>query len=138
MSFPPHIPGYRWLALLVAACAMVWIALEGDLLQVVFLSVGVTVVSLGYLLQKYLAGRVLPVGWGLLVTAVLGALAGGGIVVLTLLFMALKTGLHAHGPEFSAAELSWVVQQAPLWIVVGLLAGLGCGLLMAASTKRQT
>jgi hypothetical protein len=41
--------------------------------------------------------------------------------------MAVKTGLHAHGPEFTPAEINWVLQQTPIWTAAGLLAGLGLG-----------
>ena len=54
--------------------------------------------------------------------------AGLGFGLLTLLIMAVKTGLHGHGPEFSPAEISWVIDQIPLWSLVGLLAGLGVGI----------
>jgi hypothetical protein len=46
--------------------------------------------------------------------------------------MILKTGIHAHGPEYTARELAWVWTQLPLWGGVGALTGLGFGLLMAA------
>ena len=46
--------------------------------------------------------------------------------------MAIKTGLHAHGPEFSGSELDWVLQQIPMWALVGLLGGLGLGFLLKA------
>ena len=49
-----------------------------------------------------------------------------------LLLMAVKTGLHAHGPEYSAAQLAAVVGQWPLWIGAGALAGAGVGLLVVA------
>ena len=71
------------------------------------------------------------------VTAVFGALLGLGSALFTLLFMAVKTGLHAHGPEFTAEEVNWVVQQIPLWTVVGLLGGLGLGLLLKAVATRS-
>jgi NhaP-type Na+/H+ or K+/H+ antiporter len=55
---------------------------------------------------------------------------GLGSALLILFLMALKTGLHAHGPEFSAIEVSWVLQQIPLWAAAGLAGGLGVGLLL--------
>jgi NhaP-type Na+/H+ or K+/H+ antiporter len=54
-----------------------------------------------------------------------------GSSLLTLVFMAIKTGLHAHGPEFTLQEIQWVSQQTPLWAAVGLLIGLGLGMLTA-------
>jgi hypothetical protein len=48
---------------------------------------------------------------------------------MMLIFMSLKTGLHAHGPEFTAAQITWVLRQIPLWSLAGLSAGIGFGLL---------
>ena len=43
-----------------------------------------------------------------------GGLAYGvGLVLLTLLLMAIKTGLHAHGPEYAGREIVWVWNQLP-------------------------
>jgi len=72
-------------------------------------------------------------GWGGLVTAVFGGLLGVGSTLLSFLFIAVKTGLHAHGPEFTQAEIAWVWNAAPLWTAVWLLVGLGLGLIWAGS-----
>jgi hypothetical protein len=66
--------------------------------------------------------------WG--ATAVTGLLFGLGSSLLTLVLMAVKTGLHAHGPEFTPNEINWILQQVPLWSAAGLLAGLGLGQLV--------
>ena len=54
---------------------------------------------------------------------------------LTLAFMAIKTGLHGHGPEFAPDEISWVISQMPLWAMFGFLVGGGLGALTAGFTK---
>jgi hypothetical protein len=54
---------------------------------------------------------------------------GAGLALMTLMLMALKTGLHAHGPEYPTDQIFWVWRQLPLWAGVGALAGLGLGLL---------
>ena len=51
-----------------------------------------------------------------------------------LLLMAVKTGLHAHGPEYSAAQMAAVVGQWPFWVGAGVLAGMGLGMLALALT----
>jgi hypothetical protein len=66
--------------------------------------------------------------------ALWGLALGAGTVLTTLFLMAVKTGLHAHGPEFSAADINNVWQQLALWSLVGLLGGLGLGLLLIART----
>ena len=48
--------------------------------------------------------------------------------------MAVKTGLHAHGPEYSAAQMAAVVGQWPFWVGAGVLAGMGLGMLALALT----
>jgi hypothetical protein len=72
---------------------------------------------------------------GVLVTAVSGLALGAGSGLLSLLFMAVKTGLHAHGPEFSQAEIAWVWNGMLLWTTVGLLVGLGLGLIWAGMVE---
>ena len=96
-----------------------------------------TAVSLTYLSQHFLGGRTFSVKqwWG--ITAVLGLLLGLGSGLLTLLFMAVKTGLHAHGPEFTPPEVTWLLQQILLWTAVGLLAGLGLGLLTSKGKNQK-
>ncbi len=127
MKIPPKIPGLRVSFILMGVYTAVWIALEGELWRVVLMGVGWTAVSLGYSWQKWLGGRMVSGWrwWG--VTAVTGLLLGLGSSLLTLAFMALKTGLHAHGPEFTPAEINWILQQSPLWSAAGLFAGLGLG-----------
>jgi hypothetical protein len=130
MQIPQKIPGLKMSLVLLAAYTAVWIALEGSLWQVVTMGVGSTAVALGYGWQKWLGGRVLDgwQWWG--ATAVTGLLFGLGSSLLTLVFMAVKTGLHAHGPEFTPNEINWILQQVPLWSAAGLLAGLGLGQLV--------
>ncbi|MCP5097519.1 MAG: hypothetical protein GY943_18390 [Chloroflexi bacterium] len=104
-------------------------SLEGMLWRTVIMGVGATAVSSLQLLQKYGNGRFIPLKQWVMITAVSGLLVGAISIGATLLFMIIKTGLHAHGPEFTPSEISWVVQQLPLWAIIGLLAGSGLGLL---------
>jgi hypothetical protein len=133
MTIPVQIPGLRLLTAVWGLGFVLWIAPEGDLAQVVALGVGGTAVLLGHLVQRVWGGRRVARGMWLGGTAVLGLLFGAGSGLLALVFMAVKTGLHAHGPEFSPAEIAWVWQQIPLWAGAGLLAGLGGGMLIVNS-----
>ena len=134
MDVPNKLPGLKTVLILLAVYTAVWITLEGQLWQVIVMGVGSTAVSLGYGWQKWLGGRVVK-GWQWWwLSAVTGLLFGLGSGLLSLIFMAVKTGLHAHGPEFTPAEINWVLQQTPTWTAAGLLAGLGWGLL----TKTRT
>lgn len=132
MQIPARIPGLRWLTIAWGVYAVIWISLEGDLRQVVALGVCTMLVGLGHGVQRRWAGRpFLAPGW-LARMAATGLLLGAGSSILTLFFMALKTGLHAHGPEFTADELAWVLRQLPLWAGAGGMTGLGLGLLSLA------
>jgi len=137
MTTPITIPGLRLATVLLALYGTVWISLEGNLVQVVVLGTGVTAVSLLHLLQRYLGDRLLSMSVWLMTAAAAGLGFGVGSVLLTIFLMALKTGLHAHGPEFTAAEIAWVWEQLPLWTLVGLLAGSGFGLLAAATALKN-
>ena len=59
-----------------------------------------------------------------------GLLTGLAITPLTLLLMAVKTGLHAHqSPDFSPQQTLDVLYRTPVWLIGGLLVGLGFSLL---------
>jgi hypothetical protein len=133
MVFPPKIPGLKLLLGVWVVYTAVWISLEGALVQVIIMGTATAVLLLGHGWQRWLGGRQLGRGWGVLVTAVSGGLFGVGSALLTFVFMAVKTGLHAHGPEFTQAEIVWVWDVAPLWTAVWLLVGLGIGLIWAGS-----
>ncbi|MCP4357517.1 MAG: hypothetical protein GY796_05795 [Chloroflexi bacterium] len=129
MLIPKRIPGWRGLLISWGVYGVMWIALEGWLWRAVLLGVLTTAVLLIYLLQKHLGGRRVGLKMWLAISAVLGLGFGLGSGLLTLVFMAVKTGLHAHGPEFTPSEIGWVMGQMGLWTAVGLLVGLGLGLL---------
>lgn len=131
MPIPNQLPGLKVATILLAAYFVIWIPLEGNLGQAVLMGVWVALVTAGYLGQRWLGGRVLGWGWWVVVAAGLGLFVGLGGGVLTLAAMVVKTGLHAHGPEFSRAEINWVIEQLPLWGAAGFLAGLGIGLITA-------
>jgi len=123
------MPGLKLATILLAAYAAVWIALEGNVVRVTALGWATALVGLGFVYERQLAGRrVSPVLWVALAAA-LGVITGFSSAVLTLLFMALKSGLHAHGPEFNPAQINWVVRQIPWWTSAGLLAGLGVAMI---------
>ncbi|GIK55614.1 MAG: hypothetical protein HND44_05050 [Chloroflexi bacterium] len=137
MQIPARVPGLKLLTIGWVAYGVIWIAPEGVLWQAVLLGGLTTAVLLAYLVQKVAGGRVVAVGWWLGGTAVTGALFGVLTGLLTLFFMALKTGLHAHGPEFTPAEINWVLAQMPLWTAVGLLTGAGLGLVVLGAVDKQ-
>jgi hypothetical protein len=130
MLFPRRMPGLRTLTALGGIYALVWISLEGSLPGVIILAVTATFLGLAHGSTRLLGGRAMgPFTW--IGAFVFGGMALGlGAAMLTLLFMAVKTGLHGHGPEFTQEEVIWVARQTPLWTAAGFLAGLGLGLLL--------
>jgi hypothetical protein len=104
--------------------------LEGVLWRELSLAILLTAVLLLQIAQKWFGGRAVSARVWLGGTAVFGLCWGLGSSMMTLLLMVLKTGLHAHGPEFTPAEIGWVLAQIPLWTAVGLLIGLGVGLVI--------
>ena len=129
MEIPQKIAGLRLLTFVWAGYGLVWIALEGELRWVMTMSVTTLLVAGGHLIQRYGGGRRVEAGRWLVGTAVLGSLAGAVLPLLVWSLMALKTGLHAHGPEFTLDEIRWVGTQAVLWVLVGGLVGGGVGLI---------
>lgn len=136
MQLPERVPGLRFATVLVAAYAVVWIALEGDLVRVTVLGSAMSLLLLGAVFQRWLAGRRLSRLVWLALCAALGAILGFNSGMFTLLFMALKTGLHAHGPEFSPAQIEWLLGQLPWWTSAGLLAGTGIAVILLV-TRRE-
>ncbi len=125
MQLPDKLPGLRLLTILLAGYFALWISLEGDLAQTVILAVGSCVLAAAHLIQRWGRGRVLS-GWFWLIGMTLtGLLVGVSTIFATLALMAVKTGLHAHGPEFTPSEIAWVWNQLPLWTIIGTLTSLG-------------
>lgn len=135
MKLPEHLPGLRWATIVVAIYGVIWIALEGDLLRVTLLGCAVALLLAGALFERWLAGRIVSLGSWIALCGALGTISGFSAAVLTLIFMAVKTGLHAHGPEFPPAQIEWVLDQMPWWTTAGLLAGVGLGSIYAVARR---
>jgi hypothetical protein len=136
MQIPDRVPGLKWLVIFWAVTAVVWSVLEGDFGRVRFFAFLTTLTGLGYLFQRLMAGKAFSVVGGLLTMALWGLALGMGTALITFFLMILKTGLHAHGPEFSMVEIMAVWGQIPLWSLVGVLIGLGLGFLLIAKTGK--
>lgn len=137
MIIPENMPKLKWAVFLWSVVAVVWIVLEGNLWLTVLFGMLTALIVTGMLAKRTLSGRILSLRRWLMIMALGGLILGLGSAFLTLFFMAMKTGLHAHGPEFTSIEVNWVVQQMPIWAAAGLVAGLGFGLLMKAMVKPE-
>jgi hypothetical protein len=132
-QIPKQLPGLKWATALLGVLAVIWMPLEGNLPLTVLLAGWAAAVMAGYLVQQQVGGRHLSRWQWVGLTAFSGLLLGFSAGILTLAFMALKTGIHDHGPEFSRAEINWVISRIPSWTAAGLLAGAGIGLLSMES-----
>jgi hypothetical protein len=137
MQMPERVPGLKVLAILVAIYSVLWISLEGKMWQVLVLSLGLMILLAGTLYQKRIAGRTLPVGRWLLLCAVAGLALGLLFGPLTILLMAVKTGLHGHGPEFTPGEINRIINRIPLFMILGALIVTGLGALLAGFTDES-
>lgn len=132
MSIPKSIPYFRTITLISGLYGIAWLAFEGHLWRDLAWAAALLALGLAFLLVRYFGGRKMPFPTFVMLWAGLGLAYGVGLVFLTLFLMSLKTGLHAHGPEYSAQEVTWIWNQLPVWGGVGLLAGLGLGFLVVA------
>lgn len=132
MKFPASIPWFKLAIAAVGLYAIVWPALEGSVTRDLLLAAFLLALGMTYLAVRFLGGRVLSSSRLVALSTFAGLFYGFGLALLLLFLMALKTGLHAHGPEYSPAEVAWVWRQLPLWGGAGALAGLGLGFLATA------
>lgn len=136
MQIPERIPGLKWLKIGLAGYFVVWIALEGNLAQTVGLGVLSCVVAAAHLIEQWGRGRVVLRAVWLVGSTGVGSLVGASSGLATLAFMAVKTGLHGHGPEFTPAQIAWVWQAIPLWASVGGVLGLALASLLIGFNER--
>lgn len=133
MKIPTTIPYFKVAAGFVLIYSLLWMALEGELGRDLALATAVALLAAGFAITRFLGGQTVSKRQFVILTAVVGLAVGVALPLLTIFLMALKTGIHAHGPEYTPGEIAWVLRQLPLWAGVGGLSGLGIGLLAAAA-----
>jgi tetrahydromethanopterin S-methyltransferase subunit F len=137
MVFPRIVPGLKIATIVVALLGAIWLTLEGDILWSLLMALMVLAVSVGYLVQRFLGGRKFSLPQGLAIAAAIGLAAGLIFAPLVMVFMAIKTGLHGHGPEFTQEEIMWAFDRILLWAVIGLMTALGLALLYIGFGQQQ-
>ena len=126
-----RVPYLRAATLLWGVYALVWLALEGNVARDgVLAGWGLALLALWAAARRW-GGRSVSAGQVAALGAAAGLAWGAALGPAVLLLMALKTGLHAHGPEYTAAQLAQVWSQWPLWMAAGLAAGAGLALVLA-------
>ena len=136
MLIPRRVPFWRPLVALVGVLAVLWMALEGSVGHDMALAAAALALVVPGGIARWFGGRSLSIQQTVALGAGAGLVFGAGVSLGTLFLMALKTGIHAHGPEYTAAEVAWVWQQAPLWAGAGALAGAGLALVVAGRARR--
>ena len=134
---------YRISALIVGIAWLIWLSIE-DLSErwVLLFSVTICVLlAVRFLIyysaqrskneDKYPQNREQRSARRFLFYPLVGALTGLAVTPVAIFLMALKTGLHGHfAPEFTSAQVFIVLIRTPIWIVGGLLIGVGVELLL--------
>lgn len=134
---------YRISALIVGIAWLIWLSIE-DLSErwVLLFSVTICVLlAVRFLIyysaqrskneDKYSQNREQRSARRFLFYPLVGALTGLAVTPVAIFLMALKTGLHGHfAPEFTSAQVFIVLVRTPIWIVGGLLIGVGVELLL--------
>ncbi len=137
MVFPRIVPGLKIATVVVALLGVMWISLEGDIRWSLLMAAMVLAVSVGYLIQRFLGGKSVTLIQGLAVGAVIGLGAGLIFAPFVTAFMAIKTGLHGHGPEFTQVEIEWAFDRLLLWVIAGTITGLGLALIYIGFGKQR-
>ena len=134
---------YRISVLIVGIAWLIWLSIE-DLSErwVLLFSVTICVLlAVRFLIyysaqrskneDKYPQNREQRSARRFLFYPLVGALTGLAVTPVAIFLMALKTGLHGHfAPEFTSAQVFIVLVRTPIWIVGGLLIGVGVELLL--------
>ena len=120
----------RWLrlaAIMLGVGILAWLPFEESHENwVVFFAVAIAVLSAAAALLRWAGPG--PRLW-LIYPLITGA-AGALVTPLALLLMAVKSGIHGHSaPDYTPAQVSSVLLRTPLWLVSGLLIGLGMAVL---------
>lgn len=108
---------------------LVWMPIEGNLLMVTIFG-GATALWLTFHLISYLTRwQTAIASFNLLIWGGIGLINGLMLPPIILMLMGLKTGLHAHGPEFTPVEIAYILSRFVPWGGLGLLGGLGWGMM---------
>ena len=132
-----RIPLHNIGLIVLGLFGLAWISLEGAPRWSAIMAFTTLLVGIGILTKKLFGDRrVNKYGW-LVLFAGCGLAVGLLFAPATLFFMAIKTGLHGHGAEFTRAEMGWFLDRISLWAAAGLLAGAGLGLLTMGLKPRE-
>jgi len=125
----PNLPlPMRLLAICLGISLLLWLPIEDTAVTwTILFAMSISVwLAIAFLIKKPLSFRFL-----LYDHILAGALAGFLVTPIALLLIVFKTGLHTHeAPDYTIEQFISTVWKTPIWIVGGLLIGLGSGIWM--------
>lgn len=131
---------YRLAVAVFGLYFLVWTQLEGNFRNVILLGVAGAFLAGWTIWRRWIAQRIATQTQFAIALSALGLAIGLAIPLMILLGMAIKQGLHGHGPEYTTAQVA-AITQSLLWAgLVGLLFGVAAGLLLpfSADTSRDS
>jgi len=124
------VPRFHWVArVLILLASILWLALEGNLTLTACLAALLTALLIYEGLYRLRRAESRRWSRSIALFPPLGFLTGITVVLITLALMVLKSGLHAHGPEFTRDEFELVWRQGILLAISGLLCGTALAIL---------
>lgn len=121
----------RWASILYGLLVMVWLPFEDrNTNGVLFFALGFSGLLGGSLILRSKKSWPWCQAWPRRCSVALSALSGLLVTPVAIFWMAFKNGLHGHTlPEFSLAQIRLVLYLTPVWLLAGLLIGLGLALM---------
>lgn len=135
MQLPQQVSYVRHLTMAWIGYGLFWMSVEGAMGWVLGMGFGSTAVLTLHLYQRTNKPDWVPAYQGVLGFAFAGVGVTAVGILLSLMFMVVKTGLHGHGPEFTPQQIRWLIGQWPIWTVAGGVAGAGMGLIVVGAKK---
>jgi len=131
---PPHIKnlsrsnplGLRFVSFILGASFLFWLPFEdAKILIPIALALMASLLWVFWISFPRIINTVQDIAW----QTWIGILAGLAVTPLAVLLIFFKSGLHSHGvPDFTPAQILFILQRTPFWAGVGLLTGLGSGM----------
>jgi hypothetical protein len=128
---PLSIRRLRILGIILGGCLLVWLPFEDNNDRwVLSFAAAICCLAAAQILLR-LERRFGRHGYWL---PLAGVVAGALVTPTALLLMAIKTGLHGHQPpDFTGEQIQSVMIRTPVWLISGLLVGLGVELFRRAN-----
>lgn len=140
LAIPTRSGRLRAAALVYGAALLAWSSLEDNsVLPVSLLGGGLALIALAFWITGSYGGKTFAGRAALVAAALAGAAAGFASTLAVAALMLVKTGMHSHlFPDYPFGMMVEILERAPLWALVGSLAGIGLLLAWWAFRTRET